>query len=101
MSTSTTAVNALDALITERFGGGDDFEILRADGFDECVVGIAYRFGQTPILAYDRDKMLEKLVGEGLDYAEAEEYFEFNIIGAWMGEGTPCFVEMLTGETHG
>ena len=23
---------------------------------------------------------------------EAYEYFEFNQMGAWMGEGTPCFL---------
>jgi len=25
---------------------------------------------------------------------EAEEFHEFNQIGAWMGDGTPAFVEM-------
>ena len=25
---------------------------------------------------------------------EAEEYFEFNILGSWMGEGTPIFVHL-------
>jgi len=26
---------------------------------------------------------------------EAEEYFNFNTLGAWMGEGTPLFVHLF------
>jgi len=29
------------------------------------------------------------LKSEGMSDLEAEEYFGFNIVGAWMGEGTP------------
>ena len=29
---------------------------------------------------------------DGMTEEEAVEYFEFNIIGAWMGEETPCFL---------
>ena len=28
----------------------------------------------------------------GMTDAEAVEYFEFNTIGSWMGEGTPIFI---------
>jgi hypothetical protein len=27
---------------------------------------------------------------------EAEEYFEFNVTGAWVGHGTPIFVRSMT-----
>jgi hypothetical protein len=30
--------------------------------------------------------------GWGMSEEEAEEFYEFNTIGAWMGDGTPIFV---------
>jgi len=74
----------------------DDFypdeEILTCDGFDDCIIGICNRFGQSPIIAYDKDKMIEQLTKD-MSYEEAIEHFDYNIIGAWMGDGTPCFIE--------
>ena len=36
--------------------------------------------------------MIEKMISQdGMEYEEAIEFFDFNIKGAWMGEGTPCF----------
>ena len=29
---------------------------------------------------------------DGMTEEEAIEYFEFNQIGAWMGDNTPCFI---------
>jgi len=71
-----------------------DYEFLKVDGFDDCIVGVATRFGMNPVLAYDRCKMIEKMVKEDkMTYLEAEEYFDYNIIGAWMGENTPLFID--------
>jgi len=28
-----------------------------------------------------------------MSYDDAEEFFEFNMLGAWMGERTPAFFE--------
>jgi hypothetical protein len=67
-------------------------EILRMDGYDDCVVGLVERFGQDPILCYDKAKILAKMVADGMTEEEAEEFFEFNQIGAWVGVGTPCFL---------
>ena len=63
----------------------------KCDGYDDCILGVMERFGQEPILAYDKDKMLDKLAQE-MTPEEAEEWFDFNIIGAWVGDETPCFV---------
>lgn len=62
------------------------------DGYDDCIIGICERFGQEPIIAYDKTKVLCKLVDEGMSYDEAVEFFEFNQIGSYVGEATPCFV---------
>ena len=62
------------------------------DEYDDCIVGTVERFGMDPVVLYDRGKILEKLVSEdGMSDEEAVEHFEFNILGGWMGDGTPCF----------
>ena len=83
-----TANEKLDAII-ELFGSDD---LLKMDGYDDCIVGIVRRFGQQPILCYSTDKVLKKLMKEGMTEEEALEFFEFNQIGAWMGDTTPCFL---------
>ena len=67
---------------------------MRADGFDEAILGVAQRCGQAEIIAYDTEKILEILQArEGMTAEEAVEYFEFNIAGAWVGEETPIFID--------
>ena len=66
-------------------------EALLADGFDRALVGVAGRCGMAAVAVYDRDKCIEVLAGQGMDWPEAEEYFCFNVEGAYLGEGTPLF----------
>ena len=68
-------------------------EALICDGFDEAIIGVAERIGLGPVVAYDVEKILQKLITrDGMSYEEAVEYFDFNIQGAWMGEFTPVFI---------
>ena len=75
----------------------EENELLLMDGYDDCVVGLVERFGQPTIICYDRDKVLEKLVRDGMTEEEAEEWFNFNQLGAWMGDKTPCFLSAIAG----
>ena len=65
------------------------------DGFDDCISGVCRRSGQEDIVAYDYDKVIERNMGDGMTRDEAVEYFEFNQIGSWVGDGTPCFIEAV------
>jgi hypothetical protein len=68
-------------------------EALLIDGFEEALMGVAERINLTPVAAYNVDKILEILIErDGMTSDEALEYFEYNIIGAWMGENTPIFI---------
>lgn len=67
--------------------------------FDEAIVGVLQR----PLLSdtvaiYDREKVIDAMVDSmGMeDRDEAEEYFEYNTIGAYMGEETPVY--LITGD---
>ena len=70
-----------------------DIELLCMDGFDDCIAGIVTRYCQDPIVCYDRKKVIAKLMKDGMTEEEAEEFFSFNQIGAWLGDKTPCFIE--------
>jgi hypothetical protein len=74
----------------------DDQPLTKMDGYDDCLLGVVLRFGQPPILCYDRTKVLDKLVAGGMAHEDAVEWFEFNQIGAWVGDTTPCFLDNAT-----
>lgn len=69
-----------------------DPDVLKADGFDDAVIGVASRCGSSDVLAYDVEKIILKLMLDGMSREEAEEFFEFNILGAYVGEYTPVFI---------
>ena len=47
-------------------------------GYDDCIIDICERFGQEPIVAYDRAKVIAKLMEDGMTEEDAEEFFSFN-----------------------
>lgn len=87
---------ALDMVNEYASRAEDDGEekIMLIDGFEEALVGMAFRFGGVQAAAYDVEKILQILQGRGMSEEEAVEFFDFNIIGAWVGSGTPIFVHM-------
>jgi hypothetical protein len=71
-------------------------EALLADGFENAILGISYRCGSNPVVSYDYWKCIAILEKEhNMTIDDAIEYFEFNVVGAYVGEGTPTFVETL------
>ena len=71
-----------------------DTEILKADGFDDCVLGYDYRWDGNVILIYSVAKILNSLMEkDGMSEEEAIEYFEFNMRGAYVGEKTPIWCQ--------
>jgi len=73
----------------------DNFAFLDPDYFDEAIVGVAERCGLSPVILYDRNKCIDLLVEEGMPIDEAYEYFDFNIIGSYIGDETPLFATFL------
>ena len=68
-----------------------DLLFLSDEEFDEAIIGVAERIGQSAVVAYDTTKLVEVL-SRTMSMDEAYEYFEFNILGAYVGERTPMFV---------
>lgn len=68
--------------------------------FDAALIGVTDKPGDhwpresgMTVAVYGAEKCIEAIM-EWLecDYEAAAEWFEFNISGAWVGEGTPTFV---------
>ena len=76
-----------------------DEDILQADGFDEAIIGYAEvwtKNGQARVMAYDRDMCIDVLMErDGMDWNGANEYFDFNVAGAYMGEMTPVIISRV------
>ena len=61
--------------------------------FDGALVGYVERCGQERIACYDYNAVIRALMdSEGMPEESALEWFEYNILGAWVGERTPCFL---------
>ena len=86
------ALVAMLVLLIKCFNSQMNKELIKMDGYDDCIVGVVERAGQEPILCYDKEKVLCKLESQDMDRDEAEEFFYYNQIGAWMGDSTPCFL---------
>jgi|TARA_R110000868_G_scaffold285380_2_gene545851 ribosomal protein S24E len=76
--------------------------VMLYDNYEDAFVGLGYQQYKGPIAIYDAKKCVEILIEEYMldpdcesrEMAEqmAVEYFEYNSVGAWYGEGTPIFM---------
>ena len=101
----------------------DKIEAWKADGFDECIVGIGQQFtegGQVYIFIYSKKAIIESIANDIVKeinnrvntsdeeraelaqsaYDDAAEYFDYNIAGAYIGRGMPVFLEDVHDDLH-
>ena len=76
----------------------EEEECLTADGFDSALVGCTY--GANVVAVYDINKMVETLMEEGADYEDAVDFLDYNVVGAYLGEKTPLYVNFVTQEVY-
>lgn len=63
---------------------------------DHAFVGLVMRGSVLePIACYDYDAVIAGYVEEGMSEEEAVGHFEYNVIGTWIGERTPCFIRQM------
>jgi hypothetical protein len=73
--------------------GDENPEALTADGFEDAFIGICRRSSKPPLAAYSYEKCIKVIMRDGTSEEEAVEHFEYNVIGSWVGEGTPVFIQ--------
>lgn len=77
-----------------------DFEeenLLKADGFDEAIVGVGYKKCNEPSIVYDYDKCVVILMErDEMSYEDALEFMDYNVTDAYVGPNTPIFMKRIT-----
>lgn len=75
----------------ETFCKNNELEVLFLDNFDEAIICLIKSFNIYKIL-YDTNKILS-ILSKDMTEEDAIEFFEYNIIGSYVGESTPAFTE--------
>lgn len=72
-----------------------DAELLSADGFDDAIIGISYsKITGEYVIVYSKSKCIDILVNrDNMSHDEAQEYFDYNVEGSYVGEKTPIWVD--------
>ena len=64
------------------------------DGFNGAIVGITEEFGGIKRLLYSKDKILKILQENLMTQSEAEEYYDYNILGLYANNQNPIFLDL-------
>jgi hypothetical protein len=62
------------------------------ENYDKAIIGVIEGAGVSAAVAYDYEKVINANIDQGMTEEEAIEHFEFNQLGAYVGEHTPVFV---------
>ena len=63
------------------------------DGLDDAILGVVEEFGNSPRVLYSKHKILTILCErDGMTWSEAEEFYDYNILGLYAGEQNPIFL---------
>ena len=73
-------------------------ECLTADGFEDALVGCTY--GANVVAVYEINKMIEVLLEEGMESEDAGEVLDYNVVGAYVGDKTPQYINFVTQEVY-
>jgi hypothetical protein len=66
---------------------------IKLDGLDGAIVGLCEEFGNGVRILYSKDKILNILCERDLmTMSDAEEFYDYNILGLYAGEQNPIFL---------
>jgi hypothetical protein len=85
----STTQNIMDRLVAA------NPDALTFDGMGDALVGIGGSFNSV-LAIYDRSRLVILLRHGGCSESEAEEWIDYNMAGAWMGDQTPIIAEFFT-----
>ena len=65
------------------------------DGLEEAIIGIVEEFGNGKRILYSKRIILSLLqTRDGMTEQEAEEFYDFNILGLYAGEQNAVFLDL-------
>jgi hypothetical protein len=73
-------------------------DTLLIDDLDEALIGVCMTWHGDMLVErciYDGMAIVERLVAtDGMSEEDAQEWYEFNILGSYVGENTPMFLSV-------
>jgi hypothetical protein len=80
--------------IANNYVGGDELLFMDQEYFDEAIIGVATSSLGMMAVAYSEPKVIDLIIKhDRMTPDEAMEYYQFNILGAYVGENTPVFID--------
>jgi hypothetical protein len=62
--------------------------------YDKCIIGVSIGINGEPCVCYDKDKLIETfMMLNETSWEDASENYYFNIIGSYLGEQTPIYLD--------
>jgi hypothetical protein len=74
--------------------------LLMPEKFDRALIGFVERIGQEGIALYNTHTIIDIFIEDGMTEEEAMEWFAFNTLGSYCGEGTPAFATLFIEEVE-
>lgn len=66
------------------------------DGLEDCIVGVVEEYGNGKRILYSKNAIIQKLmVRDLMTHDEAEEFYDYNILGLYAGEQNAVFLDLL------
>jgi|SaaInl5LU_22_DNA_1037371.scaffolds.fasta_scaffold00200_25 hypothetical protein len=79
----------------------EDDELMFADGFDSCIIGIL-KIDDFSHVVYDKYEMVNVVRNQDPDmsYEDALEFCEYNVWGSYVGPNTPIYMYTFEGSAE-
>lgn len=69
--------------------------LLDPEIYDDAIIGIVEAARKPPVVCYDKRKIIDILMQrDKMNMDEALEFFKYKMLGSYVGEHTPMFVEV-------
>lgn len=75
--------------LTEEWGQA--FLFMSEPDYDDAIIGVVEKAGGESVIAYDTQIILS-ILERFMPIEDAQEFFEYNILGAYMGDKTPVYI---------
>lgn len=80
--------------IFNTYPGAEDELLFLEERFDEAIIGVVHGQAKLFAVCYSEPKVLEILVEQdNMDPEEAMEWYQFNMVGSYVGDNTPVFID--------
>lgn len=74
----------------------DEEKLVKADGFEDAIIGVGGRINMPEVLIYSYNKCVKILMKrDNFTHEEAIDWMNYNVVGSWVGETTPIFVHEI------